>query len=121
MLVFNQNPILKTDGTGFWSTVESKVELEGLDLSSNIKRTFGELRVIFNTDTWDVETDGLIYTDKGFMSQLKELLEANGLDASDIGYSESGMQGENYVSLDVGENFIGSWLERGINFEEYNF
>jgi hypothetical protein len=65
--------------------------------------------------------EGLIYTDKGFMTELKALLEANGLDASDIGYSEQGMQGENYVSLDVGENFIGSWLDRGIDFEEYNF
>jgi hypothetical protein len=32
-----------------------------------------------------------------------------GLDSSDVNYSEQGMQGDNYVSLDAGPNFIESF------------
>jgi hypothetical protein len=71
---------------------------------------FGELCVHFNTATWDTATDGLIYTDKQFMRELKELLTVQGYDASDVSYSEQGMQGDTYVSCDVGECFINSFM-----------
>jgi hypothetical protein len=35
-------------------------------------------------------------------------LDEHGLSAN-VTYSEQGMQGDNYVSLDVGANFITSW------------
>ena len=38
-------------------------------------------------------------------------LETQGLDATDVSYSEQGMQGDNYVSLDVGDQFIASWIQ----------
>lgn len=97
---------LHTDGTGFWSEVARKVHVTGLKLSyTNDNDTFGELRVYFNVDTWNVDEDGLIYTDKLWLEMLSHLLvelELPGL----VQYSEQGMQGRNYVSLDVEAEFI---------------
>ena len=54
--------------------------------------------------------DGLIYTDPLFLEEFKLLLAQESLDNSDISYSEQGMQGDDYVSFDVGYNFLKSWL-----------
>jgi len=102
--------ILSTNGCGYWSEVAKDVKVTGINLAYvNDERDFGELRVYFDTKSWDVNKDGLIYTDRQFEKDLKELLTAMGLDDSDVGYSEQGMQGDTYVSLDVGENFIASY------------
>jgi len=102
---------LNTNGTGYWSNERKAVEITGLQLNYvNDEGLFGELCVHFNTNTWDVNTDGLIYTDKQFMRELKELLTLQGYDASDVSYSEQGMQGDTYVSCDVGECFINSFM-----------
>ena len=103
---------LNTNGNGYWSNKRKAVEITHLQLAyTNDELSFGELRVRFNTATWDTATDGLIYTDKQFMRELKELLTVQGFDASDVGYSEQGMQGDNYVSLDVGECFINTFMQ----------
>ena len=73
----------------------------------NDEKSFGELCVYFNTDTWDVNTMGLIYTDKQFKRELNEFLVAQGLATAE--YSEQGMQGEDYVSLDVEGKFLQLW------------
>jgi hypothetical protein len=70
-------------------------------------KDFGELRVYFNTQDWDVNALGLIYTDKLFEQELNAFLVAHGLCA--VSYSEQGMQGDNYVSLDVEGDFIDAW------------
>jgi len=102
---------LNTNGNGYWSNERKAVEITGLQLNYvNDEGVFGELCVHFNTNTWDVNTDGLIYTDKQFMRELKELLTVQGFDASDVSYSEQGMQGDTYVSCDVGECFINSFM-----------
>jgi hypothetical protein len=81
----------------------------GLELSYvNDEGDFGELRVHFDTNTWDVDTDGLIYTDKQFINDLKVLLNRIELN-TDVSYSEQGMQGDTFVSLDVGPEFIKSF------------
>jgi hypothetical protein len=103
---------LNTNGTGYWSNKRKAVEITGLQLSyTNDELDFGELRVFFNTNTWDTYKDGLIYTDKQFMRELKELLTVQGFDASDVCYSEQGMQGDTYVSCDVGECFINTFMQ----------
>jgi len=103
---------LNTNGNGYWSNKRKAVDITGLQLSyTNDELDFGELRVFFNTNTWDTHTDGLIYTDKQFMRELKELLTAKGFDASDVSYSEQGMQGDTYVSCDVGECFINTFMQ----------
>jgi hypothetical protein len=103
---------LNTNGNGYWSNKAKAVEITGLQLSyTNDELDFGELRVFFNTNTWDTNKDGLIYTDKQFMRELKELLTVQGFDASDVDYSEQGMQGDTYVSCDVGECFINTFMQ----------
>ena len=111
------NTTLNTNGRGYWSNKAKAVAVTKLALPYvNDEGDFGELCVYFNTDTWDVDTDGLIYTDKQFSTELREALTNAGFDASDVGYSEQGMQGDNYVSLDVGPKFINSWTNIvGIN------
>jgi hypothetical protein len=80
---------LNTNGNGYWSNKRKAVEITGLQLSyTNDELDFGELRVFFNTNTWDTNKDGLIYTDKQFMRELVELLDNLGFDASDVSYSE---------------------------------
>jgi len=103
---------LNTNGNGYWSNKAKAVEITGLQLAyTNDELDFGELRVFFNTNTWDTYKDGLVYTDKQFMRELKELLTVQGFDASDVSYSEQGMQGDTYVSCDVGECFINTFMQ----------
>lgn len=111
---------LHTNGMGYWSRTATAVDITKLDLQyiSNDK-DFGELCVHFTTDElgcncWDTATDGLIYTDKLFMNELRAYLQTIGFseaEANDVSYSEQGMQGDEYVSCDVGAVFI-TGLER---------
>jgi len=110
--MFKCKATLHTAGDGYWSNVAKAVEITGLQLSyTNDELDFGELCVYFNTKTWDVNKDGLIYTDSLFLEDLCLMLDNMGFDASDVSYSEQGMQGDNYVSLDVGECFINTFMQ----------
>ena len=110
--MYKVNATLNTNGMGYWSRTKAAVEITALQLSyTNDELDFGELRVCFNTATWDTSKLGLIYTDKQFMTELKELLTAKGFDSSDVSYSEQGMQGDAYVSCDVGERFINTFMQ----------
>jgi hypothetical protein len=110
--MYKVNATLNTNGNGYWSRKKAAVEITALQLAYiNDELDFGELRVYFNTKTWDVNTDGLIYTDKQFMRELKELLVQKGFDTSDLSYSEQGMQGDAYVSCDVGQCFINTFMQ----------
>jgi hypothetical protein len=102
--------IFNTDGKGYWSDVAKAVEIVDMQIGyCSDEKDFGELRVYFNKATWNIDVDGLIYTDKLFISNLREFANVQGLDGNDIDYSEQGMQGESFVSCDVGANFIASW------------
>lgn len=104
---------LNTDGGGYWSEVAKSVRITELSLNYvDEDKEFGELCVHFNTDDWRVDKDGLIYTDKLFIAELREYLTSVGLDGSDVEYSEQGMQGDNYVSLDVGKEFVESYAAK---------
>mgnify|MGYP006292702761 CR=1 FL=1 len=100
---------LETSGDGLWSNTATEVEITDMRLGYVADdKEFGELRVYFNMDTWDTLTDGLIYTDGDFIFELRMFLKQHGLSAA-VDYSEQGMQGDDYVSLDVGKDFIASW------------
>jgi hypothetical protein len=46
-------------------------------------------------------------------------LNAHGLPGKDVEYSEQGMQGDDYVSLDAGTEFYRAWMKKfGIEFKE---
>lgn len=109
------NATLHTAGTGYWSSTAKAVRIEELQLSYvNEEQTFGELRVFFNTQDWDVDKLGLIYTDSKFMKELRNLLVKQGFSveaAKNVSYSEQGMQDVNYVSCDAGEKFVSEYLQ----------
>ena len=110
--MYKVNATLNTGGGGYWSNTKTAVEITALQLAYlNDQLDFGELRVYFNTATWDVNKLGLIYTDRQFEQELKELLVQKGFDVKDVSYSEQGMQGDNYVSCDVGECFINTFMQ----------
>jgi hypothetical protein len=105
---------LNTNGSGYWSRTAKAVRIVDMQITYvNDEKDFGELCVFFNTEDWDVNELGLIYTDKLFMLQLQMFLEEQGLSA-DVTYSEQGMQEEDYVSCDIGASFISAW-ERKFN------
>jgi hypothetical protein len=109
---------INTNGTGLWSSKARPVRIVDMRLGyvnaepGDGMPTFGELCVVFDKDTWSVRDDGLIYTDEGFLSELRSVLEERGLPGSDVSYSEQGLQGNDYVSLDVGEDFLRAWGEK---------
>jgi hypothetical protein len=92
---------IHTDGSGLWSNKQKSVKCVGYEVSSNQHFDFGELRVYFDPTTWNVEEDGLIYTDNNFIAGIREAFGTN-----DIHYSEQGMQGDDYVSFDVNGQFL---------------
>lgn len=93
---------IETSGTGLWSAVRKEVTVIGYSVPyCNEESDFGELRVYFDTATWDVNEDGLIYTDEQFLDAVREAFATD-----DIEYSEQGMQGDDYVSFDVGSEFL---------------
>ena len=106
---------IRTDGSGLWSTRATAVDTVSLEVTASRcdGELWGELRVYFNTDSRDVSEDGSIYTDGGFQDELRDKLRMIGLPGEDAGYSEQGMQGDNYVSLDVGREFIEAWEKLG--------
>ena len=104
------NTTLNTDGCGYWSEVAKPVKIVGINLPYvNEDEDYGELVVMFDKKSWNVKKDGLIYTDRLFEEELKAFLTTIGLAGEDITYSEQGMQGDDYVSFDVGEAFIQSY------------
>jgi len=94
---------LHTDGGGFWSRVAKAVRITELAVYYiDEESKYAELAVHFNTDDWRPNKHGLIYTDKLFMEELRAYFETLGIIPSGIDYSEQGMQGDNYVSCDMG-------------------
>lgn len=98
------NITLHTDGSGYWSKVKRPVKITDIVLDDD-RYGYGELMVYFDHSSWDNKVDGLIYTDKLFLKELKEYFASINL-PNDIDYSEQGMQGKDYVSLDAGKDFV---------------
>ena len=113
------NITLNTDGKGLWSRQSKPVTVTGIDCiitkMEDEDRLFGELMVRFDTVSWNTDKDGLIYTDDLFLQELHTFLKSQGftVEASDdVSYSEQGMQGDEYVSLDAGSEFCEEWLAK---------
>jgi len=102
-----------TAGNGLWSGEERTVRITDMQLGYVADELdFGELRVYFDRRTWNVNEHGLIYTDRQFMRELQAFLTEHGLVGKDVSYSEQGMQGDDYVSLDIGEDFLQAWAAK---------
>ena len=104
------NFITHTDGSGYWTELAKTVRINRVELAYvDDEDSFGELRAYFDKKEWDVDNDGLIYSDRGWMASFLSCMATLGFSVqalSDINYSEQGMQGDNFVSMDVGREFI---------------
>lgn len=105
--------ICSTNGKGLWSsdirtTPIFKIEMEVggsyLNLFTYSPVLPIHLKVYFPKKSWDLEKNGLIYTDKKWIKEFREGFKASfphlSWLASHIDYTEQGMQGVNYVSLE---------------------
>ena len=105
------NFVTRTSGDGYWAEAVKTVRIKRVALTYiDDERTFGELCAHYDTRDWDVNQDGLIYSDMGWKHTFLTCMENEfgfSPDAIlDISYSEQGMQGVDYVSMDVGSQFI---------------
>ena len=103
--------ITRTDGKGYWSTVARKsIRIDRVAIASvSDDGEYGELRAYFDESEWNVESDGLIYSDQAWMKSFRSCMATLGFSVqalAAIGYTEQGMQGTEYVSLDVGQDFL---------------
>lgn len=101
---------LRTSGGGCWSRVRKDVRITLLSVM-NPDETYRELRVYFNPTDWNINVDGLIYSDPGFEKGFRAMLKSIGLPEDDVHYSEQGMQGVDYVSMDCGETFTKAFAD----------
>ncbi len=99
-----------TGGNGLWSKQKKAVTILQVWLAYvNDEDNFGELCARFDTKTWNCDADGLIYTDSVWINEFRALMRSLGFSRSavnDISFSEQGMQGEDFVSMDVGPDFL---------------
>jgi hypothetical protein len=101
--------IFNTSGAGYWSGTKMAVHITDMQLRDvTADGGFAELCVYFGP-SWDTAALGLIYTDPQWLTELRAFLTQHGLPGHDVEYSEQGMQGDDYVSLDVGGEFIAAW------------
>ena len=103
--------VTRTDGRGYWSTVARKsIRIDRVAIASvSDDVEYGELRAYFDESEWNVESDGLIYSDQAWMKSFRSCMATLGFSVqalAAIGYTEQGMQGTEYVSLDVGRDFL---------------
>ena len=106
--------IFITDGSGYWSqdsksVIVTKIAISYIDEGSIEVSTFGELRAYFDAKTWTTYEDGLIYTDSRWIREFRIFLKQSGFSnkaVNDVNYSEQGMQGNSYVSMDIGKHFL---------------
>ncbi len=115
--------IAGTDGKGFWTEEVMDVLISELKIGYSSLEYYpeepfnGELRAYFEptgqtAGGWHVPAYGLIYTDKKWLREFKRGLRNVGFSdraARDVEFSEQGMQGKDYVSMDIGPHFYTTW------------
>jgi len=104
----------KTTGHGLWSkevriVTSSKIEIKIGEVYTNLQKFAVSMPIYFNVfftkKAWDTEKYGLIYTDEGwlkdFRTQFADRFPSLSWIAKKTDYTEQGMQGTNYVSLEI--------------------
>ena len=105
MLDITVNKMFTTCGDGYWSEVAKEVFVESINMfiNADAEDGDGDLQAYFTEETWN-DSYGLIYTDSAFLECVHTALIKAGISieaAEDVCYSEQGMQGDNYVSMDA--------------------
>lgn len=108
------NEVYTTAGDGYWSDVSKDVSVLGMGMyvARDEDEGAGDFYITYDEATWDMDTDGLIYTDSAFLANVQDFMRdvllrmgvdddvANSL-VADITYSEQGMQDYGRVSCDA--------------------
>ena len=93
----------QTGGNGLWSSKEKKVNIIKIAPVS-VTKDFVSFDAYFDKKNWNPDKDGLIYTDERWIREFREELVKLGVTkkvAKSIDYTEQGMQGDDYVSLET--------------------
>ena len=113
------NFVCNTDGNGLWSREKKEVKIYKINIlfyhSDSRTGYTGELAAYFNKRSWQLSKHGLIYTDKLWLREFRNNLKTLGFSdkaVKSVEFSEQGMQGDNYVSLDAGTAFMSEWDEK---------
>lgn len=97
-----------TNGRGYWSDRKAEVKIDEIKIGRYTQIDFDSkhnmiyIDAKFDSATWRVFRDGLIYTDNRFIKEFRLGLQELGMSrrlANKVDYTEQGMQGKNYVSL----------------------
>ena len=112
-----------TNGKGKFTVEERMVQIIRLGIGYSSLTYYpedpfrGELRAYFEPSgftpgSWNVAGHGLICADRLWLKEFKAGLREAGFSikaASNVKYNDREMQGDNYVSMDVGPVFYASW------------
>jgi hypothetical protein len=116
---FKVSGIGKTNGRGLWSRAVVSVPFT-LEISDRYGITayedglYSHAHAVFEKKDWDVNKLGLIYTDSSFLKDVQTVLKNAGIKQyNDIGYSEQGAQGNNFVDLCVGSKLLSELVNTG--------
>ena len=105
----------RTLGDGYWSNTQTTVKVHGISMFVGLQDDGegywgdGDLGILHEDGaglSWDSQTQGLIYTDSGFMEGVRTWLIKQGWDVKAVehmDYSEQGMQDVGRVSCDAYE------------------
>ena len=111
------NAVYNTAGDGLWSNVAKAVSVTEIGMyisTTGEEYSDGDFYVLYDEDTWDIDKDGLIYTDSEFLYKTQcavytALVKMGIADnvaretAATVNYSEQGMQDYGRVSFDAYE------------------
>ena len=113
MLDITVNKMFTVAGDGLWSNTAKEVFVESINMFISTENEAdegeeasycdGDLQAYYTEETWN-DSYGLIYTDSAFLECVHTALIKAGISieaAEDVCYSEQGMQGDNYVSMDA--------------------
>ena len=110
-----------TNGSSLWSSDKKKVKVYKL-YPSTVWDGYVTFEASFLKKDWNVNKLGLIYTDKLWIKEFRNNLVKLGVPrgiANTIDYTEQGMQGDNYVSLETNNNNFAKlmcWKIEKINY-----
>lgn len=96
---------LQTGGGGYWSDERRTVDVYKIAIDPEYRT----LDVFFTKKSWDRTRHGLIYTDSKWLREFRKALLTLGFSkkaCNSVDYTEQGLQGLDYVSLDFGHSFM---------------
>lgn len=104
----------KTNGTSIWSSRKDNHVISILESCV----CNHELRLYFTKKSWgNTEIYGLIYTDRQFEKEVQQFVSKitkSKVGDKQLGYSEQGMQGDDYVSMDIDDMTLARLILKGV-------